>query len=43
MVDVDRVVNRLCELVQDADRTTTLGCGGEDSEAELLFAYGLRA
>ena len=42
MVDVDGVVGWLGELMQDAHRTTTLGCGGEDSEAELLFAYGLR-
>ena len=42
VVDVDGVVGWLGELMQDAHRTTTLGGGSEDSEAELLFAYGLR-
>ena len=42
MIDVDWVVGWLGELMQDAHRTTTLGGGGEDSEAELLFADGLR-
>ena len=43
MVDVDWVVGWLCELMQDANRATTLGGGGEDGKAELLFADGLRA
>ena len=42
MVDVDWVVGWLGELMQDAHRTTTLGGGSEDGEAELLFADGLR-
>ena len=41
VVDVDWVVDWLCELMEDAHRATTLGCGGEYGEAELLFAYGL--
>ena len=33
----------MCELMQDANRATTLCSSGEDGKAELLFADGLRA
>ena len=43
MVDIDRMVGRLGELVHDAYAATALGCCREDGIAEILFAYHLRA
>ena len=43
MVDVDRVVGRLCKLVQDADASAALGSSREHSQAELLTAHRLRS
>lgn len=41
MVDVDRMVGRLCELVQDADAAPALGGRRENRQAELLAADSL--
>ena len=43
MVDVDGMVGRLCELMQDAHLAAALCCCAEHSESELLLAHGLRA
>ena len=43
VIDVDRVVGGLCELMQDAHLATRLGCRTEHCQAELLFRHGLRA
>ena len=43
MVDVDGMVGRLCELMQDAHLAAALCCCAEHSEPELLLAHGLRA
>ena len=37
MIDVDRVVGRLMQLMQDADMSATLRGSGEDCQAELVF------
>ena len=41
MIDVDRVVGRLVELVEYADVATAHGCRGEDGQPELLLADGV--
>lgn len=41
MIDVDRVVGRLMQLMQDADMSATLCGSREDSQAELVFIDGL--
>lgn len=41
MIDVDRVVGRLMQLMQDADMAATLRRCREDSQAELVFIDGL--
>lgn len=43
MVDIDGVVGRLMNLVEDADVATTLCGSSEDGQAELVFIHGLRA
>ncbi len=43
VVDVDGVIGRLVELVEDADMTTALGRCREDGEAELLLVDSLGA
>lgn len=43
MVDVDRVVGRLGQLVQDAYAAPCHCSSGEYCRAEILLAYGLRA
>ena len=41
MIDVDRVVGRLMQLMQDADMAATLRRCREDSQAELVCLDGL--
>ena len=41
MIDVDRVIGRLMQLMQDADMSATLCGSREDSQAELVFIDGL--
>ena len=43
VINVDRMVSRLCQLVQDAYATSGLGGGAEHGQAEVLLAYHLRA
>ena len=43
MVDIDRMIARLGELVHDAYATSALGSGSEHGIAEILLAYHLRA
>ena len=43
MVDIDRVIRRLMELVQDAHLATSLSCSSEDSVAEVVFCHHLTA
>ena len=43
MVDVDRMIGRLCQLVQDADFPSALCRRREHREPELLAADSLRA
>ena len=43
MVDVNRVVGRLCELVQNTHLATGDGCCRKYGRAEQLLRYGLRA
>ena len=42
MVDIDRMISRLCQLMQDAYTTAGLGGSTEYSQAEILFADNLR-
>ena len=42
MIDVDRMVGGLGQLVQDADLASGDGCGREDRGAEQLLADRLR-
>ena len=41
VVNVDGVIFRLVELMQDAHETASLGGCGEDGQAELVFVDGL--
>ena len=41
MENVDGMVGRLMQLMQDADVSATLRGSGEDSQAELIFIDGL--
>ena len=43
MVDVDGMVGRLVQLMEDAHLTMGLGGGGEDGVAEMLLRDHLRA
>ena len=43
MVNVDRMVGGLCQLVQDADTAPGLGGSTEYGQTEVFFAYHLRA
>ena len=43
MIDADRVVGRLRQLVQDAYAAAGHGSGCEHGGAEVFFADGLRA
>src|SRR5699024_9755482 len=43
MVNVDRMVGGLCQLVQDTDTASGLGGGTEHGQTEVLLAYHLRA
>lgn len=42
MIDADRVVGRLRELVQDFDFPTRVGCRGEDRLTEKVLRHNLR-
>ena len=41
MVDIDRVVGRLMQLVQDADVTATLCCCSKHGQTELVLVDSL--
>ena len=43
VVDIDGVIFRLVELMQDAHETPCLGCCGEDGQSELVFVDSLGA
>jgi hypothetical protein len=41
MIDIDRMVSRLMQLVQDADTAVCLRCRREHSGPELVLVHGL--
>ena len=41
MVDIDRMVSRLVQLIQDSDLTASLGSSSEDSIAKMLLRHHL--
>ena len=43
MIDIDRMVGRLMQLVQDAHLSASLGSSGKDGIAEIILGYHLRA